>query len=47
MLELPKVIRLSHVIVCRIDFVLFYERSWLGGVLKVTENIHFLVFLAV
>ena len=30
-----------------IVFILFYERSWQGGVFKVMKNEHFLVFLAI
>ena len=42
MLELHKIIRLSHVVVCLIVFILFYA----GGVFKVMKNDEFLVFLA-
>ena len=47
MLKLHKIIRLSHVIVYRIVFLLFYEGSWQGGVFKVTKNNPFLTFLFV
>ena len=47
MLELHKIIRLSHVIACTIVFILFYERGWQGGVFKLLRTIIFLVFLAV
>ena len=47
MLKLHKIIRVSHVVAYQIVFILFYERSWQGGVLKVMKNDYFLVFLAV
>ena len=47
MLELKKTIKVSHVVAYSIVFILFYERSWQGGVLKVMKNDDFLVFLAV
>ena len=47
MLELHKIIRLTHRVACPIVFILFYERGWQGGVLKVMKNDHFLGFLAV
>ena len=46
MLKLHKK-RVSHVVVCPIAFILFYDRDWQGGVLKLMENDYFLVFLAV
>ena len=45
MLELHKIIRVSHVVAFPI-VILFYKGSWQGGVLKVMNN-DFLVFLAV
>ena len=47
MLELHKMIRMSGVVVCRIVFISFYERSWEGRVFKIMKNDHILVFLAV
>ena len=47
MLELHKIIRVFHVVACRIGFLLFYERGWQGRVFEVTKNDRFLVFLAV
>ena len=47
MLELHKMIRISGVVVCRIVFISFYERSWEGRVFKIMKNDHILVFLAV
>ena len=41
MLELDKIIRVSHVVACSIIFILFYERSWQGEVFKVMKNDHF------
>ena len=38
MLELHKIMRASHVVVYPIVFILFYERSWQEGVLKVMKN---------
>ena len=35
MLELHKIIRVSHVIVFAVLFIFFYEQSWEGGVFKV------------
>ena len=46
MLELHKTIRWSHAAACPIVAILFYRRSWQGGVLKVLNN-DFLVFLFV
>ena len=46
MLELHKTIRWSHTAACPIVVILFYRRSWQGGVLKVLNN-DFLVFLFV
>ena len=47
MLELRKIIRVSHVVRWTIVFILFYEQSWQGGVFKIMKTDHFLVFLAV
>ena len=47
MLELHKIIRVSHAAALPIVFVLFYERGWQGGIIKVMKNDHFLIFLAV
>ena len=47
MLEVHEMIRLPHVVLSPIVFILFYERDLQGGVLKVIKNDHFLVFLAV
>ena len=47
MLELRKIIRVSHVVAWTIVFILFYEQSWQGGVFKVMKTDHFLVFLTV
>ena len=46
-LELHEIIRVLLDVACRIAFFLFYQRSWHGEVMKVTENDHFVVFLAV
>ena len=45
LLELHKIIRLSHVVTCPVVFILFYERSYQGGVFKVMKNNEFLVLL--
>ena len=47
MLELHKIIRVSHVVACPIVFLLCYERGWQGGKFKVIKNDHFLMILAV
>ena len=47
MLELYKIIRLSYVVAWSLVFILFYERRWQGGALKVMKNDDFLVYLAV
>ena len=44
MLELPKIIRVSHVVAWTIVFILFYEQSWQGGVFKVMKTDHYLCF---
>ena len=46
-LELHETIRVLLDVACRIAFLLFYQRSWQGEVMKVMENDHFVVFLAV
>ena len=46
MLELHKIIRVSHVVEFPIVVILFYKGSWQGGVLKVMKK-DCLVFLAV
>ena len=46
-LELHEIIRVSHFVECQIVFHLFYDRDWQGGMLKLMENVYFLVFLAV
>ena len=38
MLELHKTITVSHVVPCPIVVILFHERNWQGGVLKVMKN---------
>ena len=47
MLELNKIIRAWHLVVCPIVFILFYERNWSRGVLRFMKNNYFLVFSAV
>ena len=47
MIELHKIIRMSHVVACPIVFALIYERGCQGRVFKVIKNDLFLVFLAV
>ena len=47
MLELHKIIGVSHVVACPIVFLLCYERGWQGGKFKVMKNDHFLMILAV
>ena len=37
----------SHLVTCSIAFILFYEQSWQGGVLKVMKNDDFFSVLAV
>ena len=41
MLELHKIIRVSHVVACLIVVILFYEWDLQGGVLIVMKNHHF------
>ena len=41
MLELLKIIRVSHIVACPVVFILFYGRDWQGGVFKVMKNDHF------
>ena len=40
-------IRMSRLVACPIVFILFYDRDWQGGVIKVMKKDHFLVFLPV
>ena len=47
MLELHKIIRVSHAVVFPIIFLLLCDRDWQGGVLKLMKNDHLLVYLAV
>ena len=47
MLELYKIIKMSHIVSCPIVFPWFYEGAWQGGVFKIMKNDHFLVFLVV
>ena len=42
--KLREKIRASHSVVCPIVFILFYDRDWQGGVLKLMKNDYFLVF---
>ena len=46
-LELHKTIRVPHIVVCSIVFVLFYDRSCQGRVFKVMKNNYFLIFSVV
>ena len=46
-LELHKIIRMSHLVIWSIVSPWFYERGWQGIVLKVLENNCFSVFLVV
>ena len=46
-LELHETIRVSHIVVFAMVFLLLYEQRWQGGVFKVMKNDHFLVFLSV
>ena len=47
MLKLHKIKRVSRVVSCPFFFILFYERSWQGGVFRVMKKEHFLVLFAV
>ena len=47
MLELHKVIKVSHEVACPIVLILFYEGNWQGGLFKIMKNDHFLELLAV
>ena len=47
MLELHKIITVSHAVVFPIIFLLLCGRDWQGGVLKLMKNDHLLVYLAV
>ena len=40
-LELYEMIRVSHVVVCPVVFILFDDRCLQGGVLKIMKNDHF------
>ena len=46
-LELHVMIRVLHVVVCPFTSILFENRDWEGGVLKLTRSDYFFVFLAV
>ena len=46
-LELHKIIKVLHKVVCSIVFILFFEQSWQGEVFKVMKTDHILVLLAV
>ena len=46
-LELHEMKGVLHIVGCPIVFIWFYNREWQGGVLKLTKNEYFLVFLAV
>ena len=41
MLELHKTIRVLHIILCTIVFILFYDQDWEGRVFKVMKNKYF------
>ena len=45
MLELHKILGVSHLVASPIAFILFCEQSWVGGVFEVMKNDQFLVFL--
>ena len=45
--ELYETIRVLHIVACPLVFILFYERSFQGGVFKIMKNDHFLVLLSV
>ena len=47
MLELHEIVSMSHVVVCQIDFKLLCAQGQLGGVVKLTKNDYFLVFLTI
>ena len=46
-LQLYETMRMLHIVVCPIVFLLFYERGWQRGVFKVMKNDLFLVFLVI
>ena len=46
MIELHKIIRLSHLAACSVVFILLYRRDWQRRVFKVVMNDQFLVFLS-
>ena len=43
-IKLHKIIEVSHAVVCRVKFFLFYVRCWQRGVFKIMKTRHFLVF---
>ena len=43
--KLHKIKKGSHVVVCQIFFILFYDRDWQEGVSRIMKNDHSLVFL--
>ena len=43
--KLHKIKRVSHVVVCQIFFILFYDRDWQEVVSRIMKNDHSLVFL--
>ena len=47
MLELHKIMGVSHVVACPPVFILFCDRGWQGEVFKVMKSDNFSVFLAV
>ena len=47
MLELHEIVSMSHVVACQIDFKLLCAQGQLGGVVKLTKNDYFLVFLTI
>ena len=40
MLQLHSMIKVLHIVVCGIVFILFYDRYWQGGVLKFMKKDH-------
>ena len=46
-LQVHKIIRVSHAVTFPIVFILFYDRDGQGGVFKVMKNDHFLRVLAI
>ena len=47
MLELHKIMGMSHVVACPLVFILFCDQVWKGEVFKVMKSDNFSVFLAV